>query len=175
MPVCSRYRHRARRPDGRAGRRRRRFISHGDTAIKHLRLSVIVLLWAALVAGCAPPQGPTGKQIAIKKADAILDAIKAQDFKRAASLYSTQFYKITTPASWQAHLEKIHEKYGDLKGYRLEKVIVNSVYSGARFSLKFRTNYAKRDAVETMVFFRPINGDKIEIATHEMEILPKDM
>jgi len=148
----------------------------GGFAIKHLRHRVLLLLLVAFVtAGCAPPQGPTGKQIAIKKADAILDAIKSKDFKHAASLYSAQFYKVTTPAKWQAHLEQVHQKYGDLKRYRLEKVIVNSVYSGARFSLKFRTEYAKRDAVETMVFFRPINGEKVEIATHKMEILPKDL
>lgn len=152
------------------------FSKKGDTAIKHLRRSVVVLLLMVLaMAGCARNEGPTGKQIAIKKATAILDAIKANDFKHAASLYSSQFYKVTTPAKWQAHLEQIHKKYGDLKSYRLEKVIVNSVYSGARFSLKYRCNYAKRDAVETMVFFRPINGDKIQIATHQMEILPKDL
>lgn len=144
--------------------------------IDTLTRRAMVLLAMLAVAACrAGLGGPTGEQVAVSQADAIFAAIKAKDFQHAASLYSDQFYRATTPQKWQAHLERINDKWGDLQSYELSNVVVNSVYSGVRFALKYKTEYAKRGAFETLVFFRRIDQDRINIITHRMEFLPRNM
>lgn len=125
---------------------------------------------ALSVAGCTAPNGPSDKQQAILKADAIYKAIEAKDFKKAASLYSPQFYKTTTPEKWIAHLEDLHKQFGDLKRYDLKKVITNSNYNGVDLTLKYKTHYTKHDAFEEMTFATQPGGGQLAILGYKVEM-----
>lgn len=96
-------------------------------------------------------------------------AIQHNDFEKAATLYSKEFYRVTTPQRWQAHLEEVHRKFGDLKQVNLHRVIVNSVYSGTRIILKYKNHYSKHDAFETVTFESQLNEEGMNIVAHKID------
>ena len=129
---------------------------------------------AFVIAGCSQVNGPTGKDFAKEKAAAIFKAIRQNDFKKAASLYSKEFYRVTSPKRWQAHLEEVHQKFGDLENVSLHKVIVNSVYSGTRIILKYKNDYSKHDAFETVTFDNQLNKKGMNVVAHKIDMVSED-
>ncbi len=131
-------------------------------------------LWACVVVavvGCSSGPSDSGdKKDATETADAIYQAIKVKDFKRAASLFPPQFYRITTREDWTAHLKSLHEKYGDLKRYKLTKVITTSNYNGVNVTLKYKTFYTKHDAFEEMTFASQPSGGRLQLMNYKVEL-----
>jgi len=122
------------------------------------------------VVGCSGPSDSGDKQVAVHKADAIYQAIKAKDFKKAASLFSPQFYKTNTPERWAAHLEDLHKEFGDLKHYDLKKVLTSSNFNGVNITLKYKAHYTKHDAFEEMTFATQPSGGRLEIMDYKVEL-----
>lgn len=145
------------------------------TSARRLRHGLAGLLLATVViTGCAQNSGPTGEDVAKQKAAAIFKAIEEKDFKKAASLYSKEFYRVTTPLRWQAHLEEVHDKFGDLENVNLHKVVINSVYSGTRVILKYKNHYSKHDAFETVAFDDQLNEKGMNVVAHKIDMVPED-
>ena len=123
------------------------------------------------VFGCSSGPSDTGdKSEATHKADAIYQAIKAKDFKKAASLFPPQFYRITTLEDWTAHLKSLHEKFGDLTRYKLVKVITTSNYNGVDITLKYKVFYTKHNAFEEMTFASQPSGGRLSLMNYKVEL-----
>lgn len=143
--------------------------------MKHSILGAVCqsVLWgcvALAVVGCAGASDSGDKNVAVQKANVIYQAIKDKDFKKAAGLFSPKFYETTSPARWTAHLEDLHNKFGDLKRYELKKVITNSNYNGVNITLKYKTYYTKHDAFEEMTFATQPSGGRLEIMDYKVEL-----
>ncbi len=131
-------------------------------------------LWACVVVtvvGCSSGPIDTGdKKDAMRTADAIYKAIKDKDFKQAASLFPPQFYRTTTRDDWMAHLKSLHDKYGDLKHYKLIKVITTSNYNGVDITLKYKVFYTKHDAFERLTFASQPSGGRLQLMNYKVEL-----
>lgn len=130
-------------------------------------------LWACVVvaiAGCSGTGDSGEKKVAVQKADAIYRAIKAQDFETAAALFPPQFYRTTTRQDWVAHLKSLHEKFGDLKRYKLARVITSSNYNGVNFTLKYKAFYTKHNAFEEMTFATEPSGGRLRLMDYKVEL-----
>lgn len=131
-------------------------------------LLAIALLAGLLLIGCAP-SGPPGDNIAKQKAEAIFTAIEQQDFDRAVSLYPEPFFNVTSRRAWKQRLEGINRQLGALQGYELNDLIVNTVFSGTRYTLEYKTRYTNGEADETLIFFHELNQDQVNLVSHKFE------
>lgn len=132
------------------------------------------VLWACLItaiAGCSSGPIDSGdKQDAMHTADAIYKAIKDKDFKQAAALFPPQFYRTTTREDWIAHLQSLHDKFGDLKSYKLAKVLTSSNYNGVDITLKYKVFYTKHSAFEQMTFATQPSGGRLQLMNYKVEL-----
>jgi len=130
------------------------------------------LLAYALIAvvGCSRHGASGDERAAIQKAKSIYLAIENNDFKRAASQFSPQFYQKISPEQWIEHLKSIHEKFGDLKHFDLKRVITSSNYNGVVLILKYKVFYSKHDAFEEMTFAPQPSVGHLEIMNYTVKL-----
>lgn len=115
----------------------------------------VVVLLCLILPGCGSDQGNT-VSMAEQLADAYFQAIKNKDFDGAANYFMDTS---TVPrAQWLDQLRDYHDSLGDLESYQLVDKIVNTVYSGTRYSLQFKTKYTKAEAHETLILFDGVSS-----------------
>lgn len=108
----------------------------------------------ALLAGCAKQSTLSA---ATQTVDAFYQAIKAQDFEAASGYFMDS---AAQPRQlWQDQLRDQHEQLGDLQAYTLQNKIINTVFSGTRYTLTYKVDYSKHDAVETLILFEGVERD----------------
>jgi len=56
----------------------------------------------------------------------------------------------------------------------LHKVIVNSVYRGTRIILKYKNDYSKHDAFETVTFDYQLNKKGMNVVAHKIDMVSED-
>jgi len=115
--------------------------------------AVAALLCAVLV-GCGDP-GDT-VNMAEQVAGSYYQALKNKDFEKAAG-----FFKDTNSkprAQWHDQLQEYNSKLGELQSYQLVDKVVNTVYSGTLYTLRYKTKYSKFSATETLILFEGVSG-----------------
>ena len=125
------------------------------------------VLLCALLIGCSDP-GDTDK-MAEQVADGYYQALKNKDFEKASQFFMET--RVEPRAQWLDEIRENNSKLGDLKSYKLVDKVVNTVYSGTRYTLKYKTEYAKFPAYETLILFDGVStfgaanggGNKLQI------------
>lgn len=113
-------------------------------------------LLSLTLAGC-------GKQGSVESATSMVDsffqAVKNKDFERASGFFMDS---ATRPRQeWLDELKEAHDKLGELQSYSLQNKIVNTVYSGMRYTLSYKVKYSKYDATMNLIIFEGVSGDSI--------------
>ena len=107
------------------------------------------LLCLLLLAACSDPGNTT--KVAQQVADGYYQALKNKDFPKAAGYFMDT--KAVPRAQWLDELRDYHDKLGDLQSFKLVGQQVNTVYSGTRYTLHYKTQYSKFPATETLILF----------------------
>ena len=94
------------------------------------------------------------------------NAIINKDFKTAVSLYGGD-----RPV--EAHIQELQDlesKLGDLQSYKLQDTEVNTVFSGTRYILTYRLQYAKMALTENLIMFQSVRGEPLHIEHRNYEL-----
>ncbi len=124
-----------------------------------IRLRGFIVLCACLLLlpGCE-----TGSPVADAQAVAerYYQALKNKDFEAASGFFAAG---LKSPDQWLQQLEVYHDKLGDFETSRLTNAVVNTVFSGRRYSLTYAVKYAKFPATETLILFEPVSKESLLI------------
>lgn len=118
--------------------------------IKNIAGQLALLVLCLTTTACSDPGN------SVKQADAVADsyyqALKNKNFDKAASLFMDT--KAAPRAQWLDEIRSNHDKLGDLQSFQaVGQPIVNTVYSGTRYTLHYKTQYANATAHETLILF----------------------
>lgn len=124
---------------------------------------VLVALYAAL--GCSFSKD---REEAEQLAEQYFSEMVSGDIEGVLSLYSPQFYEVTSRAEWLTFLENQRARCGTPKTYSLVTWNVFSSFgknSGTRTTLVYDVQYTRCRVSEKMTLFKPTGG-KIQIQGH---------
>lgn len=125
------------------------------------------IIWAALVLATLVACSTETPSIPPNQlASQFYDAIIHKDFKKAVSYYGGE-----RPA--EAHIQELQElegKLGDLQSYKLQDSEVNTVFSGTRYILTYRLQYANAKITELLILFQSVRGGPLHIEHRNYEI-----
>ena len=125
-----------------------------------MRIKDIVSYWAGLALLCVLPVGCSDPgdtvDMAQQVADGYYQALKNKDFEKAAGYFMDT--KAAPRAQWFDELRDYHSKLGELQSYELVGKVVNTVYSGTRYTLRYKTQYSKFPATETLILFDGVSS-----------------
>jgi hypothetical protein len=124
---------------------------------------MLVALCAAV--GCSFTED---KKEAEGLAEQYFSKLQGGDIEGALSLYSAQFYEVTSRVDWLAFLQRQRARCGAPKTHSLASWnVVNSVGSnaGTRTTLVYDVQYSSCRVSEKMTIFRP-SGGKVQIQGH---------
>ncbi len=139
------------------GQRESKCLAHGAR-----RMGAIVILAAAVfLVGCdEKPVGPSAEEVGTR----FYEALKRGDFAAAAALYVDKMPR----EQIIAELKENRSQLGDLQQYNLKDVVTNTVFSGRRYILKYKTRYTNQHATEGLILFQPVSDNVIRIEAHNV-------
>lgn len=126
--------------------------------IAYYRMMAGVL--CVLLTGCSSDPGDTMNK-AEQIADGYFQAIKNKDLEKAAGFFMDT--RTRPRAQWLDELRDHQRELGDLQSYQLVNKEMDSGTTVNRYTLYYKTQYAKAAAYETLVLFIP---DIPFVATH---------
>ncbi len=134
---------------------------------KHLAIlwSGIALLFA--LQGCVQ-SGPSA-ETAARVGDEYLQAIQQGDEGKIFGYYAADFFKVKPKEEWQSYLHEVHDKLGNLKGFKLVAKNKDTRFSGIFYILQYRTTYAKGTARETIILEEPLDTNQLKIFGHKID------
>jgi len=122
------------------------------------RATAVAAIFMLCLAGCAQE---SSVQEATQTADGFFQAVKSRDFDKAGEFFVDS---PTQPRQlWVDQLRENNARLGDLESYALVSKLVNTVYSGARYTLKYKVKYSKHEAFETLILFGGVSGNPVQI------------
>lgn len=124
-----------------------------------MRIKMIISCWlaAALCLMLASCSKQSTLESTTHMVDAFFSAIKTQDFETASAFF---IENATRPREeWLNQLREYHEELGELQDYALQSKVINTVYSGARYTLMYRAKFLKRDADINLIVFEGVSSD----------------
>jgi len=108
----------------------------------------------AMLLGCSQPANTV--DMAEQLADDYYQALKNKDFDKAAANFAD------TPgeprAKWQEQLRDYNSKLGDLQSYQFIDKEVDTVFTGTRYILRYKTQYSKFPATEMLIVFEGVSS-----------------
>lgn len=118
----------------------------------------IMYVCLLLMSGCTKT---STLEAALHTMDAFFQAIKSHNFDQAG----TYFIDSATQSrqQWVDQLQEYQTKLGDLQSYTLQNKIINTVYSGTRYTLTYKVKYSKQDTVETFILFEGVSDPDVHI------------
>ena len=119
-----------------------------------VRYRAAAALLCLLLVGCSDPGNTV--DMAQQVADGYYQALKNKDFEKAAGYFMNT--KAEPRAQWLDELRDYHSKLGDLQSFELVGKVVNTVYSGTRYTLHYKTQYSKFPATETLILFDGVSS-----------------
>ncbi len=131
--------------------------------MKKFYFFIALLLLASLLIGCGTPQ-----EIEDSKSlgQSYYEALKANDFDKAMSFYSSEFFKSTSKGDTLQVLQNIISKLGNLQSYEYDYYEKNS-FAGTQgsyttYNLYYDVIYSKGSSRETLTLTKSEDG-KFEI------------
>ena len=131
--------------------------------MKRIYFLISLLLLASLLIGCGTPQ-----EIEDAKGlgQSYYEALKANDFEKAMSFYSLEFFKSTSKGDTLQIMQNLSSKLGDLQSYEYDYYEKNSYVgtqgSYTRYNLYYDVIYSKGSSRETLTLTKSEDG-KFEI------------
>ena len=123
--------------------------------IKHIvSYRVGAALLCVLLLGCSNPSDTAN--MAEQVADDYYQALKNKDFEKAAGYFMNTRAEPRT--YWLDEIRDNDGKLGELQSYKLVNKVVNTVYSGTRYTLRFNNHYAKGITYETLILFDGVSS-----------------
>ena len=116
-----------------------------------------VFVMIALTGCSSGPPGIPPEQVASQ----FYETIKNKDFPAAAA-----FFTSNVPVEERVReLQDQQTSLGDLQSYEHVNTIVNTVYSGTRYILRYHLKYSNKAVTDTLIMFENVSGDpkKIEM------------
>ena len=114
----------------------------------------VALLLCAMLWGCSEPPNTSG--MAEQVADNYYQSLKNKDFDKAAAEFAD------TPgeprAKWRDQLRDYNSKLGDLQSYQFLGKEVDTVFTGTRYILRYKTQYSKFPATEMLIVFEGVSS-----------------
>ncbi|NOY71059.1 MAG: hypothetical protein GXP14_01570 [Gammaproteobacteria bacterium] len=133
---------------------------------KMLYLLLMGLMFSFILAGCSKE---VEGEVVLPMANEFFAAIQDENYDKALTFYSDDFFNLQTPEDWRAYLQEIQEKLGGLQKVKLKLQQTNTVLSGRRFIFIFTNQYEKARSKETVIFFQQVRSDDIKIQVHKIE------
>jgi len=126
-------------------------------------LPALFLLLVFSLSGCglSGPVGPNAEQVG----ELFYAALVKGDFAAAADLYVEK----RSRAEIIQELEEYQQRLGDLKSYKKKDMVVNTVYSGVRYIIKYKTQYTQLNATEGLIMFQPVTDNIIRVEIHNVQ------
>ncbi|HFQ92335.1 MAG TPA: hypothetical protein ENK29_05610 [Chromatiales bacterium] len=127
-------------------------------------LAVLLLSMIFGVAGCGEsgPVGPTAEEIG----ETFYAAVKSGDFATAADLFQDKQPRDQVIRQLEANQQRL----GDLQSYKFKDIMVNTVFSGVRYILRYNTQYSSgTKATEGLILFQPVSDNVIRIEVHNVQ------
>ncbi len=125
-----------------------------------------ILVIAALMGCSEESTGMAPDELGRKFYDAIIN----EDFQTAAS-----FYGGNEPVDARVQeLKEQRDSLGDLKSYKLEDTIVNTIFSGKRYIFTYRLQYAHADVREMLIMFKSVRAGPLHIEVRNDKIKHQD-
>ncbi len=127
-------------------------------------LAALLLSMVLVLAGCGEsgPVGPSAEEIG----EQFYAAVKNGDFAAAADLYVEKQPRDQVIRELQANQQRL----GDLESYKFKDSVVNTVFSGVRYILRYNTQYSSGSrATEGLIMFQPVSDNVIRIEIHNVQ------
>ena len=127
-------------------------------------LPLLMLLMLVTLTGCGEsgPVGPSAEEIG----EQFYAAVKRGDFAAAAELYVEKQPR----SAIVRQLEENQQRLGDLESYKFKDIVVNTVFSGVRYILRYNTKYSKGSrATEGLIMFQPVSDNVIRVEIHNVQ------
>lgn len=113
-----------------------------------------LMVAGSMLSGCSDPGNSMAH--AEQVGAGYYQALQNKDFEKASGFFLD---KTDAPqAQWLVEIRDNNAKLGDLRSYKLLDESANTVYSGTRYILRYRTEYSKSRAMETLVLFDRVSG-----------------
>jgi hypothetical protein len=128
---------------------------------------LICLILSTMVMACSMKD--SGVEQVKAMSEELYAALKQQDYDKALSLYSDDFFAMHPRDNWKAFLGEVHEKLGNLKRFRVDESQVDTIFSGRRFLYVFVVEYERGNTTDTVVFKKKVDEDEIRIVQHQVE------
>jgi len=90
-------------------------------------------------------------------------AIQQQDWKKAAALYSPDFFKTQSQATWQNTLKNAQQKLGEIESYSISAKSKDPRFSGDFYIYTVTVKHERGFSTETITLVRNIDSDTINI------------
>lgn len=120
-----------------------------------------VFVIIALMACSPAPSGVPPETVASR----FYEALKIKDYSTAASLFVD-----TVPLEQRAQdLQAQQATLADLQGYEHVDTVVNTVFSGTRYTLKYRIQYSDKVITEQLIMFENVSGDPLRIEVRNIK------
>jgi hypothetical protein len=129
------------------------------TLLRRLNLLACGVALLSLVAACQPTAPSTdGPEAIIKR---YYEAQQRGDLDAVIELFlSTQAQPREV---WRARLAEYKDKLGVPQSFEIRDTMVNTVYSGQRFTVRVVATYPTGPATETLVLFQDVAGNPAQI------------
>lgn len=129
------------------------------------------LLIAALVA-CDSSQRSSNKvsnSVVIEKADALMHAIKDQDYDLVLKQYPESFFAREPSEAWVEKLKRIAVDRGPMHSFELKKSQADTRFSGKFYILEYMAVYdGNKRANHLITFLAPVEGGDLKIIGHKI-------
>ena len=128
--------------------------------MKIIYFFITFLLSASLLIGCGTPQEIEDAE---NLGQSYYEALKAKDFDKAMSFYSSEFFKATSKGDTLQVLQNISSKLGNLQSYEYDYYEKTS-YTGTQgsyttYNLYYDVIYAEGSSRETLTLTKSEDGN----------------
>ncbi len=133
---------------------------------------MLILLSVLGLAGCG--DGERGYNTATnpavqERAEALLEAMKAEDFERVADQYYEKFFAKFSREQWLTSMKTLLAERGPMRAFHLRRSQADTRFSGKFFMLEYETVHTGNKRLHHIVtLLLPVTGGDIRLAGHKM-------
>ncbi len=137
-------------------------------AVQRIAHVMAMALLVSIIAACS---GPVPGDSAVERLGVeFFSALKAKDFERALDHYAPEFFQSRPREQWQARLQAVQQKLGDMQSFELRRKQVDVRYTGTFFIYEYSVVYANEKSWETVTFFVHVNGEQpVKVFGHQIK------
>ncbi len=127
---------------------------------------ILALLTITLLSSCLTEAGQQND--ADKIVTSLHQAILANDWDKASSLYSKDFFKQESQEHWQHHFKDLEKSLGKIKSFKISSKHKDPRYGGDFYIYSVFVQQEHGYSSETITIFKGLNDKKLNITGYKM-------